>query len=375
MSLKPVNPKRNYGIDALRILSMLMIAVHHVISHGGLMKSRDMFSVGYDALVFLELVVLCAVNCYVLISGYVGLYSRHKYSSIASLWLQVFFYSAGVTVLFKIFKPDSVDGATLFRSFIPALGREYWFFTSYFILFLVMPMLNNAVNNLSRRRLEVMLLTLIVFIGVFSSIYDAYFNSDVFLVNRGYAPWWMMVIYMVGGYIRKYDVFGKVKKSRFLIVFFATVVVALALKLLVQSYVLNKYGTLKYNTLFYKYTSLNICICAVSLFLFFRNLDLRSWCCRAVAFLAPMTFSVYLIHDHPLIRKYVIQAKLGFISRLSTPLMLLTAVGVAVGIYLVCSLIDLLRLYLFKWLKVKPRLAKLEDRIKERISRPKNTSS
>lgn len=373
MSLKPVDPKRNYGIDALRILSMLMIAVHHIISHGGLMRSRDMFSVGYDALVFLELAVLCAVNCYVLISGYVGLYSRHKYSSIAALWLQVFFYSAGITLLFLIFKPDAVDGVTLFRSFIPALGREYWFFTSYFILFLIMPMLNIAVNSLSRRRLEIMLLTLIVFIGVFGSVYDAYFGSDVFLVNRGYAPWWMAVIYMVGAYIRKYDVFGKVKKSRFLIVFFATVAVSLALKLLVQSYVLNQYGSLKYNTLFYKYTSLNICICAASLFLFFRKTDFKAGASRIIAFLAPMTFSVYLIHDHPLIRKYVIQKKLGFISKMNTPLMLLTAVGVAVGIYLICSAIDLLRLYLFKWLKVKPRLAKLEEHIKDRLSRPKRS--
>ena len=371
MSLRPINPKRNYGIDALRILSMLMIAVHHVISHGGLMKSREMFSAGYDALMFLELGVLCAVNCYVLISGYVGLYSRHKYSSLAALWLQVFFYSAGITILFKIFKPDSVDFVTLLRSFIPSLGREYWFFTSYFILFLLMPMLNLAVNSLSRRRLEVMLLSLILFIGVFSSLYDANFGSDVYLVNRGYATWWMMVIYMVGAYIRKYDVFSKTKKSRFLIIFFATVIVSTVLKLLLQSYILDKFGTLRYNTMFFKYTSMNICICAAALFLFFRGLNCKAWVSRIIGFLAPMTFSVYLIHDHPLIRQYVIKKKLGFIGEMNTPMMLLTTIGVAVGIYLVCSAIDLIRLYLFKWLKVKPRLEKLENNIKEKIKNRK----
>ncbi len=371
MTLTPVNPKRNYGIDALRILSMLMIAVHHIITHGGLLKSRDLFSGSYDMLVITELTVLCAVNCYVLISGYVGVFSRHKYSNLAALWLQVFFYSAGITALFWIFKPGAVDLRVFLRSLIPVTSREYWFFSCYFVLFLLTPVLNLAVQKLSRRRLEVLLLSLILCLGVFNSVYNAYNGTDTLNLNRGYSAWWMMVLYMTGGYIRKYDVFGSVKKSRFIIVFFATVAVSAVLKLLVQSYTYHTYGSLKYNTLFYQYNSLNIFICAVALFLFFRKLSFKPAVDRIIAFLAPMTFGVYLIHDNPLIRNYIVKQHLGFLQKLNAPLMMLGILGTAVGIYLVCSAIDLGRLYLFKLLKVKPRLEKLEAAVRKRLNRTK----
>ena len=361
MKLKPLNPKRDFGIDALRILSMLMIVTHHLITHGGLLKSRPLFSTGYNALLVLDIAVLCAVNCYVLISGYVGLYTRHKYSSIASLWLQVFVYSFGITMLFKYYKPGSVKGTLLFRSTIPALGRMYWFFTAYFILFLVMPMLNAAVLNLSRRRVRFMLITLILFIGVFSSVYDAYYNSDIYLVNRGYAPWWMMVIYMVGAYIRKYDVFSGVKRFWFLIIFFIDVAAASSMKLWLRQYFFEKYGSFKYDTLLLKYTSLNICIAAAALFLFFRGLHFKPFVNRIIAFLAPMVFSVYLIHDHPLVRDHIIKVKLKPLQSMGSAKMIGALAVAAVGIYLACSLIDLARLWIFKLLHIKPLLVKIED--------------
>ena len=371
MTLRPINPKRNYGIDALRILSMLMIAVHHIITHGGLLKSRELFSAGYDALVAAELCVLCAVNCYVLISGYVGAFSKTKYSNLAALWLQVFLYSADITLVFKLIMPAKISLRVIFRSLIPVTSREYWFFSCYFILFLLMPILNLAVQQLSRRRLEVLLVSLYLFIGVFNSVYSAYYGTDTIDINRGYSAWWMMALYLTGGYIRRFDVLGRVKKSRFLIVYCATVAVSAVLKLLTQSLSMQLEGALKHNTLFYQYTSLNICICAVSLLLFFRGLNVRAGVCRAVAFLTPMTFGVYLIHDHPLIRSYVIKRYLGFMQKMNAPLMILCVLLTAVGIYVVCSGIDFLRVKLFDLLKVKPRLEKLEDGIRVRLSRTK----
>ena len=31
-----INSSRNYGIDALRIISMVMIITHHILVHGGI---------------------------------------------------------------------------------------------------------------------------------------------------------------------------------------------------------------------------------------------------------------------------------------------------------------------------------------------------
>lgn len=368
MARRTLNPKRDYGIDALRILSMLMIIVYHIIHHPNLLPTRVRFTPGYDFVLFTELCLMCAVNCYVAISGYVGIASPHKYSRLAELWLTVLCYSAGITLLYYFYRPGSVSFTTLWRSFLPGLNREYWFFSSYFILFLLMPLLNAAVNNLSRRRLEVILVSLLVFLGVFGSIYTVFTNKDSYGVNRGFSAFWMMALYLAGAYIRKYDVFASTKKYRFLLVFFLTAAVSTVLKLLMQYHVIQTRHNVNYfNALFVNYNSLNLWICALMLLLFFRGLKLRPFVCRVVAFLTPMTFSVYLIHDHPLIRARFFQTSMHFLGRLNTPLMLLSAVGIALCIYLVCTGVDLIRYYLFRLLKIRKRLDALENRIAERL--------
>lgn len=370
MAPRMTDKKRDRGIDALRILSMLMIIVYHILNHPNLLITRVRFTPGYDVVLFSQLCLMCAVNCYVAISGYVGIASPRRYSRIAELWLTVLCYSAGITLLYYFYRPGSVSLTMLWRSFLPALNREYWFFSSYFVLFLLMPLLNAAVNALSRRRLEIILATLFVFVGVIGSIYYSFTNKDSFSVNRGFSPLWMTALYLAGAYIRKYDVFANTKRIRFLLVFFITAAAATALKLLVQYYAIKtRHNANYFNALFINYNSLNLWICALSLLLFFRGLKLRPFVSRVVAFLTPMTFSVYLIHDHPLIRARFFQTSLKILGRLSTPLMLLSAVGIALCVYLVCSGIDLIRHTLFRLLRIRKGLEALENRISEKLTK------
>ena len=68
--------KRNYGIDALRLISMFMVVVLHVLGQGGVLKAAK--NGQYIISWLLEIIAYCAVNCYAIISGYVG------YSDVAS---------------------------------------------------------------------------------------------------------------------------------------------------------------------------------------------------------------------------------------------------------------------------------------------------
>ena len=97
--------ERNYGIDFLRIISMFMIVILHILGNGGILASVQTGSVKYHLTWFMEIASYCAVNCYALISGYVGIYSKHKLSNIFYLWIQVIFYTLSITLLFKIISP------------------------------------------------------------------------------------------------------------------------------------------------------------------------------------------------------------------------------------------------------------------------------
>lgn len=104
---------KNYGIEALRIFSMFFIVVHHVLGHGGAL-GEDFRMVGYSwfSNTFLESIVICAVNCYAMISGYVGYRegkdnTEKRITKYILMWLQVVCYNFGIALLFYLLKPSS----------------------------------------------------------------------------------------------------------------------------------------------------------------------------------------------------------------------------------------------------------------------------
>lgn len=64
---------RHYGIDLLKIVAMLMVVMLHVMRHGGVTSAlaNNSHSLSYGAEQLLNTFCLCAVNCFVLATGYI----------------------------------------------------------------------------------------------------------------------------------------------------------------------------------------------------------------------------------------------------------------------------------------------------------------
>ena len=77
--------ERNYGIDLLRIVSMIMVVTLHIMNAGGVLGATERMSAKYELASLLQIMTYCAVNCYALISGYVGVNSKFKISNILFL--------------------------------------------------------------------------------------------------------------------------------------------------------------------------------------------------------------------------------------------------------------------------------------------------
>ena len=77
--------ERNYGIDLFRIVSMFMVVVLHVLGQGGILDGTIGVAGNYETAWFLETAAYGAVNCYALISGYVGIRSRYRYSTLRAI--------------------------------------------------------------------------------------------------------------------------------------------------------------------------------------------------------------------------------------------------------------------------------------------------
>ena len=89
--------QRNRGIDLLRMTAMWMVVILHILNKGGVLAAAAPLSAGQGTARLLETAAYCAVNCYGLISGYVGVQRCFRYSGALALWLRVAFYTLGIT--------------------------------------------------------------------------------------------------------------------------------------------------------------------------------------------------------------------------------------------------------------------------------------
>ena len=113
--------QRNRGIDLLRMTALWMVVILHILNKGGVLAAAAPLSAGQGTARLLETAAYCAVNCYGLISGYVGVQRRFRYSGALALWLRVAFFTLGITAVFACLMPGSVNGDRVLRAFFPAV--------------------------------------------------------------------------------------------------------------------------------------------------------------------------------------------------------------------------------------------------------------
>ncbi len=353
--------ERHYGIDLFRLVSMLMVVGLHVLLQGGILKAAEGVSGNYEVVWLMRAACYGAVNCFALVSGYVGVYGKHRYANIASLWLQVVFTYVVLLGVQFIFAPSTFGFGRLAFSVFPVITRTYWYFTDYTILFFLMPLLNAAVQNLKKEILQGVLVLLTGLFCVTAVLPDIGFHHDPFHLNEGYSMVWLMMLYLIGAYIRRYGMFENVKRRTWLMIFTLATVITAGSKLVLERCTQVVLQYINPDCLFV-YHSPTVTIAAVALLLIFIKTPSFSKPINAtIGILAPLSFGVYIVHLHPLIWSRI-EGAFESLGTASIPLMIGGVILATLAIFVGSMLIEAGRFYLFKWLKVKERLVKLENR-------------
>lgn len=347
--------ERNYGIDFLRIVSMMMISTIHVMNIGGALNGISDNSAHFCIGWILNAAFCCCVNCYALISGYVGIDSKHKNSSIINLWFLVAFYSVGITLIYKLINPQVVGLRPIASSFIPVTSHFYWYFTGYVALFVLIPIINKGINSLKEKELRRVCVLLTVVFSVLSTVTPLIAKGkNAFSLDEGYSPWWLMILYIIGAYLKKYGskIFVHHSKTKWFMVFLASTLLTFGSKVVLSG--LNRMiGRTGEGTLLYQYTSPTVLLAGIALLMIFADMKLKSPIKKVIAFLAPMTFSVYLIHVHPCIYSFEIRNAFTKLTELPVFVYPFAIIGCGAAIYICCTMIDIPRFYLFKLLHIR----------------------
>ena len=348
---------RNYGIDLLRMVAMLMVVLLHVLGQGGILDASVGIKWKNETLWFLEISAYCAVNCYALISGYVN--SKPKYSSLVLIWLQVAFYTVLITAGFAIFKPESVGAVQIIKSIFPVTSETYWFFSSYFCMSLFLPFLSSAVETLTKKQFGMSLAVMTVMFSVVSLMA----GGDTMDLNTGYSAVWLSYLFLLGAYVRKYGLFKNITRTKALFGYILCTALSWAVTVFSDSLLVGT-SLEVYCGVLVTYTSPTSLGAGFFLFMLFKQINIGSGLFKKVIGLFSATsFSVYLLHSHPLVWEYLLKGRFTSVINEPIPLLVLITLGIAAGIYLFCSIIDIPRHLLFSALKLKEKLSSLERRI------------
>lgn len=345
-----ISPSRNYGIDALRIVAMMMVLILHLLASIDVLSLENHGSASYNVGWLLEIAAYCGVNCYALITGYVCCDGTFRYERVVSLWFQVVFYTWGSLLLALLFFPQEVQLSNILHSLFPVLSGQYWYVTAYVGLFFFIPFLNALGNRLTKLQFQYLLVTVFVLFSVIPTL----LHTDVFPVEEGYSIWWLGILYMLGMYVKKHGLLTEMKTRPLWMFYAGCVCFAWVFKMVLN--VVSPYliGQIKGGGMFIRYNSPFIVGTAVALLLIFSRMHFSSRrAVSCISWLAAASFSVYVLHCNALIGKWFLWDVFKWTASSSSALMVVNVLAIAAVVYAGCALVDSVRRYLFKLMNVE----------------------
>lgn len=335
------------GIDLLKIFAMFLITMLHIMGHGGVLEASS--GGAYAVSWLIEIICYCGVNCYALISGFLGYTGKHRHSKWIYRWFQVVFCCLCMTTVFYVF--ESISVLEFIKAVFPITFNQYWYFTAYTGVFLLIPLLNHIVKINSKSNL---LKSALVILGISCYATVARRYSDPFELNYGYSFIWLAILYFLGAVIRKYNIHLKYNKKK---IFLG--VIFLVLFTWIWKVWIGRILGHNLDMLFVSYLSPTILGIALGLLICFAGIKLKKG--KWVSVIAPATFGIYLFHVEPLFVRYFLTDKFAFIGKMSPFLIFPTVIGIAFCIFAVGVLTDKIRVIIFTILKIDIISKKIEQ--------------
>ena len=354
----PKKEERNYGIDLLRLFSMFLIVVLHSLGQGGILFNTVQNSIQYKISWFMEICAYCAVNMFGLISGYVS-YSdkvkKIKISNYIRIWLEVVFYGILITLLFDLKDPNLISKKDYIITLFPVTNGLYWYFTAYSALFVIMPFLNMALRNCSNSNLKKFFCIIILVFSVFDTI------ANRFCLNGGYSFVWLVLLYILGAIIKKCKIATNVKQYKIIIGILILCIITYLYKMYgISRQILNVKIT---NDLLVSYTSPTVLGCAILYLICFSKIKFNNKFKKIIKFVAPTTFSIYILNNHRLVWNNIMKNLMVNIASQSLISIFMHVIGFSILFVIIAIITDKIRLFLFKIFHMEILVTKISDLI------------
>jgi len=320
--------KRKSNIELLRIISMMMIIILHFVGPFTQIEKENINN--YYIIHLFESISIIGVNIFVIISSYFLFDKKSiKIRKIIDLLSIVLFYGVLFFVVATYFKIKPYSSKELFLSILPFWECRRWFVLSYIFLYLLSPYLSKLLNNIDKKSYR----NLIIIMLFFTSIWPSFFKGGLRLDN-GYGIISFVTLFTITGFMKRYYDKTKINNYIFLLI---TIICQSIVFILSITHITNTYWD--YNNIF------NI-IGALSLFIFFKNINIDSNIINKVSTYA---FSVFLIHSDFMMSGYFYDKIMHRATIINDNKLFIYVIVYTVLTYIACIIIDIIRKFIYKY--------------------------
>lgn len=272
---------RKTNIEAVRIVAMTMILIHHFLIHA---ITPD--GLPYPLFEALNPLFMAGVNLFVMISGYFGI--RLSLKSVLNLAVTVIAFNLinflVVGLAFGEWKPIS---GVLGMILLPLSRSGYWFVANYFMLMILSPVINAGLKLLARAdalRQGVWLMIAVMFV--------ACWLGENHAAHNGYGILQFVFMYSFGYYLSHRDhTCPPLRQGLLVALFVAGVIGMFAVEMACDAVFGPRVALWRF---FVDYCNPCLFVSTVSIFLLFEQMSFRS---HAVDSLAASSFGCYLLQD------------------------------------------------------------------------------
>ena len=292
----------------------------------------------------------CSVNVFGLLSGYLKIDRKQHHSSIIRILAETFFWCLVIAIVSAVFFGQ--NSPSLFvLNFFPILNNSrLWYITAYFFVFMIAPYLNLLSQRLTQSSYKKLLIILTILMSVIPTVVmlDPY-------ASHGYSAVWLVFMYLLGGYFKKYGFNFRFKKSTMFFVLLISVSIMVASLYGLQKFVAPHFSGSKIifdgTILFDYYNSplvllnsiivMYLCVCISEI----KNTVVSN----VLIWISDVSLGVYIIHAHPFVLDKILTGKMLSWAVFSNPVLTVAVIiGIVFFVILTTGILEQLRMILFK---------------------------
>lgn len=325
---------RSSNIELYRIIVMMLIVAHHYVVNSGLMERMDQDTLSSNSLFFYIFGAWgkTGINCFVLITGYFMCTSTITLRKFLKLFLWMETYVI-ITFVFIALGYCPLGIKTMLLEFIPLKSLTTGFGSCFLVFYLCIPFLNILVRNMNRKQ-HSLLIYLLLF------IYTVHVSIPSLRVNMNYVSWFS-VLYFISSYLRLYPI--KENQTSFWLEMTCLSFGLSVFSILSLLYIGSKgvyfapYAFISDSNAIFALTN------GITSFMLFKSLKIKN--SKIINTIAASSFGVLLIHTNSsTMRQWLWKDTVDCVGHYDTDFYWLYAIGCVLLIYIVCTIIDVVRI-------------------------------